>query len=301
MSYILEALRKSERERRLGQTPSLPSLLVDQPPRRRRWLPWFLLLLVGLNGAALLYFWFNVWDKNQPSGQPVGADQSRRSAETVNIAEEKKRPISPPSEKEITAVNPGSAQSTIAKVDPPPTDAATTLPMSEKLPENTGRPASPPSPKESTRAGTQAPVKKPVRRPAPAESYEEISRNVEMPEDIRRAGDQEALPTRESISPLATASPPAPGEKSDFGADVAAEHDPIPLLSTMPAAFQQRIPAIKVNVLAYSSVPEERFAVIDMVKYSRGDRLPWGAVLREIRSDSLVLELNGSRFRVPHR
>jgi general secretion pathway protein B len=54
-------------------------------------------------------------------------------------------------------------------------------------------------------------------------------------------------------------------------------------------------------MLAYSSVPEERFAVIDMVKYSRGDRLPGGAVLVDIRADSLVLELNGSRFRVSNR
>lgn len=48
MSYILEALKKSERERELGAVPSLARIREDSPPPRRRWLPVALALSVSL-------------------------------------------------------------------------------------------------------------------------------------------------------------------------------------------------------------------------------------------------------------
>jgi general secretion pathway protein B len=294
MSYILEALRKSERERRLGQAPSLPSLLVDQPPSRRRWLPWFVVLLVGLNGAALFYLWSAGWGKRHPPEQIAGADQPRTPTEAGGTGESDHRPGSAAPEKHSSAAIPGSPHNTVATTEVPPAAAAAQLPEKHLEPA-----ATPPAPRESANTTRQAPVKKAVRRPPPAEALEEISKDVDLPEPADPPTDRVALARRESMSPLARW--PDTPQDSDVGAEADAQRDPIPLLNKMPADFQRRVPAIKVNVLAYFSVPEERFAIIDMIKYNKGDRLPWGAVLREIRSDGLVLELNGSRFRVPHR
>lgn len=61
MSLLLDALRKAEEERRLGQTPSLHSVIQAVPagrPSRRRWLPWLLGLLgLALGAAALVLVW----------------------------------------------------------------------------------------------------------------------------------------------------------------------------------------------------------------------------------------------------
>jgi general secretion pathway protein B len=59
------------------------------------------------------------------------------------------------------------------------------------------------------------------------------------------------------------------------------------------------MPPFKINVYAYSKSPAERFAIIDMSKYLAGDRIPGGALLLEIRADSLIFELDGTKFRVP--
>ena len=73
----------------------------------------------------------------------------------------------------------------------------------------------------------------------------------------------------------------------------------LPWLEALPAEFRARVPPFKINVYAYSKVPGERFAIIDMKKYLPGDRIPGGALLLEIRADGLVLELEGTKFRIP--
>ncbi len=79
------------------------------------------------------------------------------------------------------------------------------------------------------------------------------------------------------------------------------EDSSIPSFGEMPPEIKEKVAPIKINVLAYSNVPAERFAVINMVKYNRGERLPGGALLRDIQANGLVLEVDGRVFRVSHR
>lgn len=57
MSYILEALRKAERERSLGQTPDLRTLHNAPVALRRRLWPWLLTVALLLNVAVLALLW----------------------------------------------------------------------------------------------------------------------------------------------------------------------------------------------------------------------------------------------------
>jgi general secretion pathway protein B len=70
MSLILEALKKSEAERRLGQAPGL----LDASPyaRRRRRSPWLLVVSLGtlLAAVALAAFWLG---RNEPRSLPEQA------------------------------------------------------------------------------------------------------------------------------------------------------------------------------------------------------------------------------------
>jgi general secretion pathway protein B len=58
MSFILEALKKSERERRLGNVPSLDTehRSKQATPARRLW-PWLVVLVV--NGLVLTVLWYS--------------------------------------------------------------------------------------------------------------------------------------------------------------------------------------------------------------------------------------------------
>jgi general secretion pathway protein B len=98
--------------------------------------------------------------------------------------------------------------------------------------------------------------------------------------------------------PLPPAAAPV-DEVPERPAPESAGREPIPWLAALPAEFRERIPSFRINVFAYSRLPDERFAIIDMHRYEAGERIPGDALLLEIRADCLVLELDGVKFRYP--
>lgn len=70
MSYILEALKKSEQERRIGAVPDLS--MVQEPSARTapRWPRWLLGALL-LNAVILVFVAWRVWDARQLAGSPA--------------------------------------------------------------------------------------------------------------------------------------------------------------------------------------------------------------------------------------
>lgn len=71
MSYILEALKKSEQERRLGHVPDI-SVLQETPPRApQRWQRWLLAALL-VNLLVLLIVAWRPWAR-PPAPVPVAA------------------------------------------------------------------------------------------------------------------------------------------------------------------------------------------------------------------------------------
>lgn len=79
MSFILDALRKSEKTRRQSVVPDLQTIHIQTPapaPRRALW-PWVLLVALVVNAAALLWV-FKPWEeKAQPLVSQPLAPQER--------------------------------------------------------------------------------------------------------------------------------------------------------------------------------------------------------------------------------
>lgn len=243
MSYILEALRKSERERQTGQVPSLSALVPEPPPRRVSWVLWLVLVLLVLNGAGLAYFWLNSRSGTTPAPPPIAHIQPAPSAD-----------IAP--------------NTTIAAVEPPP---AVPKPI---------KPA--------------APIPRPVPKPPVARPAKPAPKSPILAKD-------EATPDSEDAMPAPPVQwPPIAPPISPRPAPVATgKEDTLPWFDTLPASFQQRMMPFRITLFAYSSIPEERFAIINARKYRVGDLVPGDARLLEIRADSLILELEGLKFRIP--
>lgn len=91
MSYILDALRKAERERHLGQPPSLaiPSA-PDRPERHRRWFWLGAGLVLGLNAVLLAAFLIRP-QPAAPSGAVPATATSPAAAAPVESP-----PVAPP-------------------------------------------------------------------------------------------------------------------------------------------------------------------------------------------------------------
>jgi len=66
MSYILDALKKSDQQRQLGATPTLQAAQVTVAAPKRHLFIYYALLAVVLLGAGILIGWLRPWQTEQP-------------------------------------------------------------------------------------------------------------------------------------------------------------------------------------------------------------------------------------------
>lgn len=70
------------------------------------------------------------------------------------------------------------------------------------------------------------------------------------------------------------------------------------MLSDLPFEFRQTLPKFTINVFVYSQDPEERFIMIDMVKYKPGQQIKDAMLLKEILPDGFVIDYQNRVFKI---
>ncbi|HEV2610655.1 MAG TPA: general secretion pathway protein GspB [Noviherbaspirillum sp.] len=183
MSYILDALKKAESERKLGGVPNIhaqppASVLTPHQPSWRKPVLWAGLLALALTGGGLA--WWQTSSRQAPP--PVQVAQTPPPAVTVPQAPQA---AAPPAAPEQPAVKP----------EPPAAQPAP--PEAETIPE-TPKPAKPikrakPAETEQKAVAKAAPKQEPrvakAAKPAPepaAPKEERIASLRELPEHIQR-------------------------------------------------------------------------------------------------------------------
>ncbi|MGH8280331.1 MAG: general secretion pathway protein GspB [Gammaproteobacteria bacterium] len=101
-----------------------------------------------------------------------------------------------------------------------------------------------------------------------------------------------------AIRATTTTAQVATGEPSAVTQNAAASGG-VPLLDTLPLAFQQSFPALHLDVHDYASNPAERFVVINMQRYIQGETLAEGPSVVAIVADGVILEYHGQKFLLP--
>ena len=91
--------------------------------------------------------------------------------------------------------------------------------------------------------------------------------------------------------PEISAAPPSPPQAIVAGN--------VPELASLPAPFQQSLPALHLDVLGYAAAPADRFVVINLKRYHIGDTLAEGPQLVDIEPGGAVLQYTGTRFLLP--
>jgi general secretion pathway protein B len=251
MSYILNALRKSEQER-LAQQPDTVTdrILVNQPQPRRNRSKLIILLIISNLIIAACFFWF-----------------VRKEPAALLPVEIQKTPVP-----EKIQVEPA--------IMPPINMVPATKPIVKK-----SEPASPSIAElaESRKASTsQLPATKPV-----VEKHSALDQHKPAP-----------IKTELKPKPIAATQvePVIMVEKKSEV--VATKNKTIPFLFELSPEFRHTVPELKINVFAYSENPSERFVIIDMTKYTVGQRIKESIELKEIRSKSLVVEYNDRTFQI---
>jgi len=269
MSFILDALRKSEHERQRQTGPALVEVAVAAPkPKSNPWATAALaLLVVNLVAIGVLLL---VRSGDVPPAEPT---VQSAPAGATGAAVTQAPPVSPP-----PAADAQVAVTQTLPATPPP--AALPPPML--------RPAEPVAP------ATRNPLAEEVSGYSPGLEYEAAERAAAPPPGPpavvaapRRGGTvvYESLP---DAGTLTAAGPPRPAGSASRNMPTADD-----------VAASSGLPELKLELHVYSNRPQERFVFINGAKYREGETTQEGAAVEEITSDGVIMSAGGNRFLLP--
>ncbi|MGZ4959397.1 MAG: general secretion pathway protein GspB [Methylomonas sp.] len=282
MSYILNALRKSEKERQAIEPETVTARIVMYQAPQHRGSNRLIAALIVINLAVLAYFLSfrdkTANDTTPPSTAVIKSLDSGR-AEPVRPLSAVDRPVEPEKSSIAKIVAARSAESA-APIDKPAVAKKQAVePVIQSAEALTSSPAKPAA---STKGLTIEPA-----NPAPA-PQQLASEPLESSEEDTQPLAQISAPIIEPASASASAPKPLP---------VQAKND-LPFLDELPAEFGRSLPDLRINVFSYAPAPAERFIMIDMVKYIPGQRIKDQLELKEIRPDSIVVSYDGRTFKI---
>ena len=266
MSYILEALKKAQAERQLGNAPDIhtpASVPVPAAPNAANRKP----LLIGL-GAGVLVAGIAaglVWRAKTPAGEPaVLAQNGAAAAQTAPAA-------------------PAASVAAPAAVAPPA--PAPSAPIPAPAPQAASAQAP---------AAQAAPVPPPVVAPAPAPQPAPAPRKAAAPAPVADPAPEAVYLPAPAPAPARAAEPaPAPVRAPD---PVVEEN--LRTLQQLPESIQREVPRVTVGGYIYSPNPADRLLLIDKTLRREGEELAPGLVLERLMPKYAVMNFRGTRYRV---
>ena len=95
------------------------------------------------------------------------------------------------------------------------------------------------------------------------------------------------------------AAAPVPGPTAARTPPAVVADGEAPWLTSLPASFRKRLPALVVTVHVYTPDETQRILYINNQPYKRGEQIPGGVVVEEILPEGVLLRAHGQRFKLP--
>ena len=307
MSFILDALRKSEHARQREKGPGLAEVAVSPPkPRKNIWASVVVgLLVVNLIAVGVLLL--------RRAGK--GASEAATAEVAASNAGATAQPAAP-----ATGANahPGqdatAATTQAAPVQTPPGGYAggdaTTYPSSRPVP-GTVPPVLQPALPADDGGGTHNPLADELGDSAAGEEnydagyddgyqdgapYPTAPPGMSGPPSKRGSVVYETLPEADPVtSPSRAPANPAAATAGPTGGSVTT----LPTLDDLSG--QTGLPELRVELHVYSTKPQERFLFINSHRYKEGDTLQEGPRVDRITPDGAEMSYRGQRFVLPRQ
>ncbi|MDH4232437.1 MAG: general secretion pathway protein GspB [Nitrospirota bacterium] len=264
MSYILDALKKSAKDRQRGNLPDMltvQDIVVERPKKRLVW-P-FLLAVVLLMNAGALVWWlaFSQTEKaaENPTGNASFSSDVNKAAEEAAGSAHLSSEFSPPATTELKPA--GSA--------PAPLTKKTTSDVSVREPFRSKGEKDVPD----------------IQREAAPHQPGAVNNALAIPE----SGPAKPKPT----DPAVRLSPEAAGALPEV-----LDESKLYRLSELPPSIRQNLPSFSISALLYSSDPVSRMVSVNGQMMHEGEYLTGGVRLEEIAKDGVIFRHNKIRFRV---
>lgn len=287
MSYILEALKKAERDRNLGQAPRAEDIAqaaarhVDAP--RRSLVPTVTLAISAVLIIAMLgYELFRPTPVGEPATSgpaPVPAPAAVAPAPPAPAPMLRSRNSAADN---TPAIDDDGTLVTLDDAMPPPATATLVSPTAAPaaVPDITR-----PSPRRSLTLGGPLATPGAMASPPPdaAQSAPDITAPAPPPTTVATAA-QAAGPTPD------TSAAPRSSIKLN-GAD----DDGVMTFEQLPESIRARIPRFDVQVHVWNTDPTKRWALIDGKRMTDGSSISSDVKLQEITPDGLLLNVDGQK------
>jgi general secretion pathway protein B len=264
MSYILDALRKAERDRGLPRVPTLATVHqpAAAPPRRRLW-PWIAGVVVFANAVVL------AWLMSGTRAPELSARPAPEPSRTAPAPVTSPAPPAPaPSRTAPAPASPADADN-VAAAGPPADERR--RPPAEVRPEGATPPLAGPARPEADIRPPAAPA-----AAAKAPARPSVAPTAETPPPKRAAAAVRQSPERASPS-----KPPAP----------VADKAPV----APSAAASEILEKMNLQAVVYSENPRERIVFINNQKFVEGQSIDGTVTVERIMPDGVVLTAQGER------
>ncbi|MBL7212909.1 MAG: general secretion pathway protein GspB [Desulfobacteraceae bacterium] len=306
MSFILDALKRAERERRLERAPDLNAVFEEgEGSQASRW-QWLSIGVAFLVGAVVVALF--LWPKKQPP--EVISKHEEPAVKVASLTSDQKKPLpdrseAKPSPRKETApqkgveihrevrlpdkaapqpIRPRAKKVEIVKpAKVTPTQKAEGPPQKKGPPDTSIEPAV--SEKTVSGSGPSKPAapKIPATSPPPAVAPKETA----------------PLEPHKSARDRATDIPePQPKAKEET---VKEPVEAVPLLQDLPDEVRKKLGKLEINVHGYSRDPAESLVFINMRKYRVGDRIGSGKdgpMLKRIIPDGVIIDYGEGQARL---
>ena len=323
MSYILDALSKSQMQREHGAVPTLMTVFPQQkttPPAVKYWLTAAICLLsigmlvsgYALSGRAQDPRSSHDAVANLADPSPAPKMDSAPPAPVVardqktSIANTYTRPVtlqvkqSPSVQNEFwpSTIDDGNVAENPVPRQPEPVAASAVIVAPE--PSNTGVLDARLTPESKWLIGELAALERASQGVEPRKQAPQTAAQSEDPSTLAYAAASARAPVV-PVTELQRSDRDAGQQQPVAIGSPVPSSDQVPVLSEMPSETRDSLPSMEINVHSYVKSPEKRMVMINMKRYREGDRMVEGPMIGAITQTGVVLVHETQRFRLPLR
>jgi general secretion pathway protein B len=303
MSFILDALKKAEAERHLGQIPTLHMQPLATLPAasapNRAWKALLAAFVVLLFICAGLLVWLRPWQMPHSPAQNLGVPTPAPSSATAapeGIAAGSNVSASPAQQLAAVAPVPDVSKSTAR----PPIPAKTTATVASRPPAKTSTP--PPSP---VSVANEAPAS---NRVVPSSAATRVANDApSVPATITAASPAADTPSPQIASKQQgrqarqTQQTQAAAGDTDLKMSTAYSPEPsTPSQRELPEQIQRELPNLAIGGYIYSDNPRERQLLVNKRLLHEGEEAATGVILEKMTPKSAVFNYKGYRYRIAY-